>query len=288
MPLSILVVALLLIATGLGGILLGLSLTPTDMGRAWLDIGFTVLTGGMITLALGYATRAVVSALERLPLAATPAATVAVPEPLVREEPAQPLAPVLATGAVVAAGAAALAVSNADKDPAPKEPQLEDIEQDLFSQMLAEPQPAVGVQEPEPIVAPVEPPPSPKPVDAEAFELRLSEEPELVHETEPKLVAAPLTAEPVAEGDAEAEHPATAPDTPAGLIPDEDLAALAAQDDALAPLSTLEIVGAYDSAGVRFTMYSDGSVNAVAPHGERRYRSLEALRQQLDSGQPAV
>lgn len=70
-----------------------------------------------------------------------------------------------------------------------------------------------------------------------------------------------------------------------GLIHDADFAAVS--DEALpslAPISTLEIVGAYDSGGTRFTMYSDGSVMAAGPNDERRFRSLDELRQHIDSG----
>lgn len=85
--------------------------------------------------------------------------------------------------------------------------------------------------------------------------------------------------------------PATEPVIPAapeiapapGLIPDADLAAIEADVlPPLAPLSSLEIVGAYDSGGTRFTMYSDGSVTASGPQGERRFRSLDELRRHID------
>ena len=76
--------------------------------------------------------------------------------------------------------------------------------------------------------------------------------------------------------------PAPAP----GLIHDADFAAVADEMlPALAPISTLEIIGAYDSGGTRFTMYSDGSVVAAGPDSERRFRSLDELRQHIDSGQ---
>ncbi|HRE21271.1 MAG TPA: hypothetical protein PKW21_09595 [Rhabdaerophilum sp.] len=77
--------------------------------------------------------------------------------------------------------------------------------------------------------------------------------------------------------------PAPSPSTP-GLIADADLAALS--DDIgphLAPLESLSPVGSYDSGGTRFTMYSDGSVVALGPDGERRFRSLEELRRHIGS-----
>jgi|GEM_PF-3371285 len=71
------------------------------------------------------------------------------------------------------------------------------------------------------------------------------------------------------------------PHTP-GLIADADLAALETGEPPLAPLETLDIVGAYDSGGTRFTMYSDGSVMAVGGALNQRFPSLDALRLYID------
>ncbi|MFN3482602.1 MAG: hypothetical protein ACK4YX_06250 [Rhabdaerophilum calidifontis] len=92
-------------------------------------------------------------------------------------------------------------------------------------------------------------------------------------------------ADSAADASPEAPEAGASPETPPvpGLIADADLAAIAeAEEPPLAPIETLDIVGSYDSAGTRFTMYSDGSVTAVGPDGERRFRSLEALRRHLD------
>lgn len=90
------------------------------------------------------------------------------------------------------------------------------------------------------------------------------------------------------EAEEEPEEPAIEPDpapvsTP-GLIDDEDLAALQDDEPALAPLETLDVVGAYDSGGTRFTMYSDGSVTALGEGVDRRFKSLDALRAFIDGG----
>ncbi len=98
---------------------------------------------------------------------------------------------------------------------------------------------------------------------------------------------------PASNGTAETSAEATAlpepgPGATAGLIHDADFAAVA--DEAmppLAPLATLEAVGSYDSAGTRFTMYSDGSVVAAGPEGEQRFRSLEELRAYIDTSAKA-
>lgn len=49
----------------------------------------------------------------------------------------------------------------------------------------------------------------------------------------------------------------------------------------LAPISELEVVGSYESAGTYFTMYSDGSVVTSGEEGERRFSTLDALRAYL-------
>ncbi len=80
------------------------------------------------------------------------------------------------------------------------------------------------------------------------------------------------------------DTPATTHSSTPGLIPDADLAAIAADTGPpLSPLETLAPVGSYDSGGTRFTMYSDGSVVAQGPEGERRFRSLEELRRHIGS-----
>ena len=103
--------------------------------------------------------------------------------------------------------------------------------------------------------------------------------PEPVPPNEPEAAATPepQPAEPAVE---------VAPAPQPGLIADADLAALAEDMlPPLAPISTLEVVGAYDSAGTRFTMYSDGSVTAAGPEGETRFRTLDDLRRHLGTHQ---
>ncbi|CAN1508675.1 hypothetical protein MCEMSEM23_00711 [Rhabdaerophilaceae bacterium] len=92
-------------------------------------------------------------------------------------------------------------------------------------------------------------------------------------------------ADPLNADDAEPEpQPEVTPRAVPGLIADADSAALDAANVALEPLDKLEIVGAYDSGGTRFTMYSDGSVTAVGENVDRRFPSLDALRAFIDGG----
>lgn len=353
MPASILVVSLVALAGGLAAFLMGFSLLPTDVGMTWLKAGASLLSGGVVALTIGLATRALGEQLEALRAPVEPARPampaleeppVLTPEPMPEShthETAAPETPApsgglsgLALGGVAAAAtatAAGAALIFADKAKAEEPAPAPEREDDLFlpdapPQPAAEPTtlpaPEAPVAEepaPEPVLADKASPsvlsetPALPPLDfsfereLEAFDLRLSrglepadpaksEEAEAVAEPEPD---APETVEaalepaagieepaPIAAEEDEAEEAEAA--VPAGLIADEDLAALETALAPLAPLDTLEVVGAYDSGGVRFTMYSDGSVNAVGAGGERRYPSLEALRKQLDSGQSAV
>lgn len=289
MPFTILVVSLVLLILGLGSFVMGLSLTPTDMSRAWLVVGATLFSAGMISFAIGFAVKALTQALSR---AGAPAATVGdevsrppevvstvepvgAPESVVRSGIAS-AGMAAAGGAVLGAGAAVL---TAQRSSAP----ADDFERDLFA-----PQPESSAAVAQESDAPA----------LSELDLRLSPAPEEltppVADPEPEPpVAAEIRDEDKSEREQVAEEAraledVNAPPAVAGLIADEDLAALQAEEAPLAPLETLDVVGAYDSGGVRFTMYSDGSVHAAGPGGEQRYRSLEALRKRLDAGLPAV
>lgn len=177
--------------------------------------------------------------------------------------------------------------SAAEADPVPTS------RPDLFALPPLEPIPQAGFAEPDkaPTLV-VEPLPSATsdPFDAVLVEALPVQENPSTHEEKlvemPALAGTPTEALPV-EPVALTPEPQPAAVAPApGLIHDADFAAVADEMlPALAPVSTLEIIGAYDSGGTRFTMYSDGSVVAAGPDSERRFRSLDELRQHIDSGQ---
>ncbi|MCZ8182109.1 MAG: hypothetical protein O9322_03995 [Beijerinckiaceae bacterium] len=152
---------------------------------------------------------------------------------------------------------------------------------------LAELLPAEPVAEP---VAEPEPPPAP-PVLPELAPIPAP--PDLMLQAIPEPPVLSIEQEIRAQlGRASTPEPEPAPMAPPpaepevatvpGLIADADLAALDEGRPPLAPLETLEVVGAYDSGGTRFTMYSDGSVVAAGPEGETRYPTLQDLRRHLD------
>ncbi|OYU49015.1 MAG: hypothetical protein CFE31_06430 [Rhizobiales bacterium PAR1] len=124
-----------------------------------------------------------------------------------------------------------------------------------------------------PLTLPPDPIPAPQPLQQSEPDGTVAQEPQPPEPQPPE----PPPVEPAVEA-----VPAPQP----GLIADADLAALAEDMlPPLAPISTLEVVGAYDSAGTRFTMYSDGSVTAAGPEGETRFRTLDDLRRHLGTHQ---
>lgn len=50
------------------------------------------------------------------------------------------------------------------------------------------------------------------------------------------------------------------------------------------PATGAEVIGAYESGGAKYTMYSDGSVTAEAEGQTMRFNSLEELREFIDGG----
>lgn len=301
MPRSILILSLVLGLAALVTIGLGFSLVPTDMGRAWLNIGFILFTGFMLALTIGQATKVLAEALAKLvpqavPVAAPSAEDVApasseVVEPAPVDDAPAASSPGVSP-ALVAAGAAALGAgvvaAGLHERPQTDAVPVEDLEKDLLLEFAAEEKARLELSAPVEVAsAALEDRLPAEAVVQEPFELRLFPDEKIG--AQPLFDEDTMADEPALEVEPEAEAVSVAmSDAPAGLIADEDLARLVAEEAPLAPLDTLDVVGAYDSAGVRFTMYSDGSVNAVAPQGERRYRSLEALRKQLDAGLPAV
>ncbi|KAF0227802.1 MAG: hypothetical protein FD175_2508 [Beijerinckiaceae bacterium] len=167
------------------------------------------------------------------------------------------------------------------------------------TESAASPVHGAAAAKPDPFVFPaLEPIPLADPVIEAKFD---DEEPDNQQDAEPDDVVgdedAPASSAPPGVLDADiaaatvepdAPEPDVVPPAPAspapGLIHDADYAAVADEVlPSLAPLAGLEIVGAYDSGGTRFTMYSDGSVTAAGPEGEKRFRSLEELRRHIDS-----
>ncbi len=121
------------------------------------------------------------------------------------------------------------------------------------------------------------PEPTPSEAEIRAIEDAAHDDDDMDDEPVAPVMAEPEPLEP------EPVPPAPVSPTP-GLIHDEDLAALSDAVADLAPLETLDVVGAYDSGGTRFTMYSDGSVTAKGEGVDRRFRSLDDLRAFIDGG----
>ncbi|MGL5447910.1 MAG: hypothetical protein ACRDBL_11430 [Rhabdaerophilum sp.] len=298
--------------------ILALQLIPTDLGNSYLIGSFLFLVGAGLLAGMASVGKAIIREIKDLnPL---PVPHVIESEPVVTLPQIPISAPVmeektsLGKGAILATGAAAAAagavaggllggVTRAEAAPSessakPEERFLDDLERDLFADIgkteptLFPASEAVVAPEPEPVVE-TEDSALLTPVSEGATDTGeggapvVEDEPEAVVTEE---VPAPSEVEasegnvddrPDEPNDVVSEAPAAS--TP-GLIADDDLAALQDDEPTLAPLEMLEVVGAYDSGGTRFTMYSDGSVTALGEGVDRRFKSLDDLRAFIDGG----
>ena len=251
-----------------------INLVPTELGLVQMSVAATFASAALVLFGIALAVRAVTASL------AAPAVRPDLASP--RSEPAaaaksEPVAPVLAGAAAGAAGLAAGAALSREPSTSAADIRLEEFERDLFAPLPRPDEPAMPPMEPEPAFEPMadeEPLPEGAPVTEEAPQPEADVEPaieasEAAPESEPEAAADPRPM----------PAPEPAPDAPApGLLPDADLDALTAEAPAMPPLESLSVVGAYDSGGTRFTMYSDGSVTAANEAGTERFPSLDALR----------
>lgn len=306
MILAIFVLAIVLLVSGGAGLVSAINLVPTDLGFTYFQASVTMLAAGAIILALGFAVRILDRGLDRM---ATPAAIrAALIEPRIEPLAAAPDHGALGgatagAAAVAAAGLAGVGSSESispefsarleEQGAGPPDARLEEFERDLFAELESRPQPPVLSEGSEDGAA-LSAASSALSTGADAAILAIETDLPRTDIPAPFWVTADRSPEAEtadtgisAVSVAQEAPPAKAPPAVPGLIDDADLAAVS--DDSLpsmAPISTLDVVGSYDSAGTRFTMYSDGSVTAAGPQGERRFRSLEELRRHLDMSQP--
>ena len=302
----IFLVAIILVVAGASGLYSAINLIPTELGFAYFNAGATATSAGAIVFALGL----VVLVLDRnFKRVVTPATIRTTPvEGGADNANLEPAAGIASAG-VVAAGAAAgavaaTAITTADHGGSPARPMLSgDPENPLLRPVLSAPEKLLeeferdlfaGIE-----ASPAVPPPVPDPGLVKSIPLdeeNIAAGNKGTEAKEPGLqdpeFQEPEIMEPVLRVDqgvvgatADKPVPAQAPPSVSGLIQDADLAAVSDdQQPPLAPVSSLEVVGSYDSGGTRFTMYSDGSVLAAGPQGDHRYRSLDELRRHLDTG----
>lgn len=298
--------------------ILALQLIPTDLGNSYLIGAFLFLVGAGLLAGMAVIGKAIIREIKDLSVAQPPRViegepVVTLPQipisaPVAEEKPAPGKGAILATGAAAAAAGAVAGgllggVTRAEAAPpeSPAKPEdrfLDDLERDLFAD--------IGKSEPK-----LFSPPSEAAAETEDAALLTTtgegatdtgeggapvDEDEDEDEAEEAVKHDIMPAEDEAEEDAseddEDELDEVVPEAPApastpGLIADDDLAALQDEGPMLAPLETLDVVGAYDSGGTRFTMYSDGSVTAFGEGVDRRFKSLDDLRAFIDGGMKA-
>lgn len=90
-------------------------------------------------------------------------------------------------------------------------------------------------------------------------------------------------AEPAPVPEAKAEPEAAEPAAEASVA-ETVHAPEATHPETRKPAEAVEIIGAYESGGAKYTMYSDGSVMAEADGQTMRFNSLEELREFIDGG----
>ncbi|MCA3629937.1 MAG: hypothetical protein IOC35_06395 [Methylobacterium sp.] len=247
-----------------------LQLIPTDLGNSYMVAACILFAGALVLVALALVGRAIVHEIHALQLAVMlpPAAPEAAIPAVVLAPPAAPERPVNPVPAGAAAGEALGGMMRADRSPVSESRILGDLERDLFAELKSPPLKISPL--------PDEPAPAPAIEDepSDSGLSRAARGSKAAAGKKEDIILPPLPKLPDFE---------RAPATP-GLIHDEDLARLSEAKAELAPLETLDIVGAYDSGGTRFTMYADGSVTAKGEGVDRRFRSLDDLRAFIDSG----
>jgi len=271
---------------------LALQLIPTDLGNSYMVAASILFASALVLFALASVGRAIVHEIHALqlavmlppaapeaaippevlapfaPAAAEPHAASPIVEPAVAPSPAAHARPVAPVFAGAAAGAAPGGAMRADRSAIPESRILDNLERDLFAELKSPPLK----------ISPLPDEPGPASATGDnSGDSRLSlatRGSKADAGRKDDLILPPLPKLPEFE---------RAPPTP-GLIHDEDLARLSEGKAELAPRERLDIVGAYDSGGTRFTMYSDGSVTAKGEGVDRRFRSLDDLRAFIDSG----
>ena len=292
----VLAVGALMLAVGGYEMFVGNGNILSERGWSAFIAGAVLLAGGVVTMALGLAVRALdrlrVAVLHERPaptqfapsLEATTPVSAAAPQPDLFDEPAfepAPTAPVLAALPIEhephSAIAAPAPTPAAPPEPAGVEPRHDDwldhsfveLEREMASRY--EPPETAPPVRPDPVtlaaepasVAPPEPPPEPvdepRPARAAVGESPIGTS---LHEA-PAPQAAELTSEP------EPHAPAT------------DQATVSARE-ATAPAASA-VIGRYESEGTSYVMYADGSIDAQSEAGVYRFASMAELKTFIES-----
>jgi hypothetical protein len=291
LALFVLVLGAALMAVGAGYLLLGFDIVMTERGAAMTIGGAVALSGGVVTLGLGFAVLRLTQILRALETGAGQASGAGASHAAVAAVAAG--AGALATGAALAAAAdsapagvdaAAIAVDGG-VSPDPVKDAVDSILDDgVGSETPPEaptPEPPLP-EDPGESVAPSEPTggqddeePEVAPDTVTEAQTERSEEGEASED----VAALPLQSEPspMAEADVQtalaSDEP---PEPPAPTLPEQPI--LPAQP--ILP-GQPTVLGNYRAGGRVYTMYSNGTVEAVTEHGVERFESMQALREHL-------
>ena len=308
----VLIVGALLGAAGGYEMVAGSGDILSERGWSAFIAGSVLVAGGVTTMALGLAVRAVdrlrgailrqqpataAAPSERIEPGPAPTAPPPIPapapEPDLGHEPVlerAPTAPELAAAPIehalahepysAAAGetspAQPLGPEPDDEPPAPVEP--EPRHDDWLDHGFAEPERDLAVRhEPAAATVAVAPLPHPEPVVAEPAPFATPEPPP----AEPRPEATVAGEEPSAEVPAH-EHDWPAPhDDAAAREAAADRAIVSAREESTPHASA--VIGRYESEGTSYVMYADGSIDAQSEAGVYRFASMSELKAFIES-----
>ncbi len=282
LALAVMVLGALLGAGGAYFVVLGFDIVLTERGAAMTIGGVVALSGGVVTFALGCAVLRLTQILNRL----EQQSTIHSADQIGSVDAPPALAPAAASAAAVAAAAGGVAaLAGAAAAYAHEEAQ----------DTVAPPPSVAGAGHGAPAGEDATAAASPA-ASADIEFLLADRMPEAAPKDEVDALIAELAA-PVEEArhaDEAAEEAADeAPDHHASAASDDDPSnsdiARAADDpepdaggrDDEQPVAERTILGSYKAGGRTYTMYSDGSVEALTDDGVERFDSMEALRSHL-------
>jgi hypothetical protein len=314
------ILGLFLLFSALAAFFGGMTLVPTELGLTFYMMGAVLLGSAAMVLAMGFSSRLLAQALHQLAQAMhvsardaasktpdinpafapvwPPKAAIATDFDAIRH-PAPPVFVPLKTDIPAMGESPAPDLEPATTiDPAPIPEFVPSLDRENLSLFEQAPRIEIAVppDRPEPLAdmpaaaLPIEVAPEIAPSEAIPAALEAPETLESVQELSPTShivdeasIASTLPASEALEPEPSiAFAPQSMPDSPDGLIADADKAAIKAQLEEEAPPEAAKIVGSYQSGGVQFTMYADGSVLASGPDGDQLYPDLATLRKALN------
>jgi hypothetical protein len=276
LALLVLVLGCLLMAAGAGYLLLGFDIVMTERGSAMTIGGAVALSGGVVTIGLGFAVLRLTQILRTLEATARSGTTDAVSASTTAGEASVAVG---ATAAAVVGGATAaglVAAGSASTDAVPEVPVI-----DVPSAESAFAGAELLAVQPE------------GPVAEDGDTAATASEPDGLKDIVEEITAGPsaLTVEYAGGSEAESDPSDEAGHREKSVLEDGDeddmegdaVASSAPEEGAAASTTPAQptVLGNYRAGGRTYTMYSNGTVEAKTEDGVERFESMQALRDHL-------